>query len=96
MASLLPILRASLTVSARFTLPISRLFILDGFGSLSIHSGTDEPDCRMTFAILKNGVKTLLQGVLGTREYLHFKEWRVFISEICHRFSFAAHTAGTP
>ena len=55
-ASFRPILLALLTVPMRLTLPISLRFIFEGFGSLSIHSGTDEPDCRMTFAILSHDV----------------------------------------
>jgi hypothetical protein len=51
-ASLLPIFRAALTVSERLTLPICLRFILDGLGSLSIHSGTEEPDCERTLAML--------------------------------------------
>src|ERR1700761_9290283 len=52
-ASARPIRRAGLTPSARFTLPICRRLSLDGFGSLSIHSGTGEPDWRRTLAILR-------------------------------------------
>jgi hypothetical protein len=33
-------------------LPINRRFILDGFGSLATQSGTVDPDCIMTLAIL--------------------------------------------
>jgi hypothetical protein len=51
-ASFLPILRAGLTASARFTFPIALRFNFDGFGSFEIHSGTGEPDCRRTFAML--------------------------------------------
>lgn len=51
-ASARPTRRALFTASARLTLPISRRFILEGFGNLVIQSGTVEPDCRMTFAIL--------------------------------------------
>jgi hypothetical protein len=51
-ASFLPILRAGLTDSARFTFPIVLRFNFDGLGSLKIHSGTGEPDCRRTFAML--------------------------------------------
>lgn len=51
-ASFLPILRAGLTTSARFTFPISLRFSFDGLGSFSIHSGTGEPDWRRTFAML--------------------------------------------
>lgn len=51
-ASLRPILLALFTASARFTLPIWRRFILDGFGSFIIHSGTVDPDWSKTFAIL--------------------------------------------
>jgi len=43
-ASFLPILRAGLTASARFTFPISLRFSFDGLGSFNIHSGTGEPD----------------------------------------------------
>lgn len=39
--------------SGRLTLPMDLLFILDGFGSLRIHSWTGEPDCKSTFAILR-------------------------------------------
>ena len=52
MASALPTRCALLTASARLTLPIWRRFIFDGLGSLSTHSGTVEPDCKITFAIL--------------------------------------------
>ena len=52
MASLLPILRAGFTASARFTFPICLRFNFDGLGSFSIHSGTGEPDWRRTLAIL--------------------------------------------
>jgi hypothetical protein len=51
-ASFLPILRAGLTASARFTFPICLRFNFDGLGSFSIHSGTGEPDWRRTFAML--------------------------------------------
>ena len=51
-ASFLPILRAGLTISARFTFPIPLRFSFDGLGSFSIHSGTGEPDWERTFAML--------------------------------------------
>jgi len=51
-ASFLPILRAGLTASARFTFPISLRFSFDGLGSFNIHSGTGEPDWSRTFATL--------------------------------------------
>ena len=51
-ASARPILRARLTASPRLAFPISRRFSLDGFGRLVIHSGTADPDCSSTFAIL--------------------------------------------
>lgn len=51
-ASLRSIFRAVLTISKRLTLPICLRFIFDVLGSFVIHSGTDEPDCRSTFAIL--------------------------------------------
>lgn len=54
MASFRPILRASLTVSARLTLPICLRFIFDGLGSFNIQSGTDDPDCNNTFAMLES------------------------------------------
>lgn len=54
MAWFLPIERALFTTSGRLTLPISRLFILDGLGSFNIHSGTGEPDCSSTFAMLED------------------------------------------
>lgn len=44
---------AGLTSSPRLTLPIIRRFILDGLGSFVIHSGTGEPDCNSTFAMLR-------------------------------------------
>lgn len=55
-ASLRPTLLALFTASARFTLPIWRRFIFEGFGSFKIHSGTDEPDCSKTFAILSSSL----------------------------------------
>jgi hypothetical protein len=51
-ASPLPIFRAGLTNSARFTFPISIRFNFDGLGSFSIQSGTGEPDWERTFAML--------------------------------------------
>ena len=56
-ASFLPILRAGLTASARFTFPISLRFNFDGLGSFSIHSGTGEPDWRRTFAMLFHRIR---------------------------------------
>lgn len=52
MASLRPIFRAVLTISERLTLPICLRFIFDGLGSLSIQSGTEDPDCNKTLAML--------------------------------------------
>lgn len=60
--SLLPILRAGFTNSARFTFPISIRFSLDGLGSFSIQSGTGDPDWERTFAML-------LRRVLLERHY---------------------------
>lgn len=51
-ARLRPIDLALLTVSGRLTRPICLRFIFDGFGSLITHSGTGDPDCSSTFAIL--------------------------------------------
>jgi hypothetical protein len=55
-ASFLPILRAGLTASARFTFPISLRFSFDGLGSFNTHSGTGEPDWSRTFATLFHGI----------------------------------------
>ncbi len=52
MAAWRPILRAVLTVSARATFPICLRLSLEGLGSFVIHSGTGEPDCNKTFAML--------------------------------------------
>lgn len=58
-ASLRPIRLALLTASARLILPISRRFIFDGLGSFKIHSGTADPDCSSTFAILLGTIRDL-------------------------------------
>ena len=55
MAAARPTRLALLTVSARLTFPICRRFNFEGLGSLRIHSGTVDPDCRITFAILQQG-----------------------------------------
>lgn len=46
---------ALLTASGRLTRPICLRFIFDGFGSFTTHSGTGDPDCSSTFAILGDG-----------------------------------------
>lgn len=56
MASARPTRPALLTKSARLTLPISWRFIFEGLGSINIHSGTVEPDCRITFAMLRRNM----------------------------------------
>jgi hypothetical protein len=66
-ASLLPILRAGLTNSARFTFPISIRFNFDGLGSFSIQSGTGEPDWERTFAML---LRRVLLEKHHEKEYL--------------------------
>jgi hypothetical protein len=43
---------ALLTASGRLTRPICFRFIFDGFGSFATHSGTGDPDCSSTFAML--------------------------------------------
>ena len=43
---------AWLTASDRLTRPICLRFIFDGLGSLATHSGTGDPDCSSTFAML--------------------------------------------
>lgn len=94
MASPRPTRRATCTVSGRLTLPISFRFILDGLGNLSIHSGTVEPDCRMTLAILDRK----LDGDANAEKQLwvvRFQEWAVFVSEIGHGFTLTPHTTGT-
>ena len=44
---------------ARCALPISFFFFFPGLGSLTIQSGTDCPDCMMTFAILCKSVSSV-------------------------------------
>ena len=43
---------ALLTASGLLTRPICLRFIFDGLGSFVTHSGTGDPDCSSTFAIL--------------------------------------------
>ncbi len=71
-ASLLPILRAGLINSARFTFPISIRFNFDGLGSFSIQSGTGEPDWERTFAML-------IRRVLLEKH--HGEEYRLTVSD---------------
>ena len=52
LASRLPIPSSLVTASPLCTLPIARRFILEGLGNFSTHSGTVDPDCSITFAIL--------------------------------------------
>jgi hypothetical protein len=52
MESLRPTLRAVLIISGLLILPIRFRLIFEGFGNLRIQSGTDEPDCTRTFAML--------------------------------------------
>jgi hypothetical protein len=62
-ASARPILRAGFTASPRLAFPISRRLSLDGFGRLVIHSGTADPDCSSTFAILSKPPESAHQHV---------------------------------
>lgn len=66
-ASLLPILRAGFTNSARLTFPISIRFNFDGLGSFNIQSGTGEPDWERTFAML---LRPVLSEKHHREEYL--------------------------
>ena len=68
-ASFLPILRAGLTISARFTFPIPLRFSFDGLGSFSIHSGTGEPDWERTFAMLLRRIFLEWRGERETSTY---------------------------
>lgn len=62
---------ALLTASARFALPISRLFIFEGFGSFKIHSGTVDPDCKRTLAILIRHSEWFSAHHAGAGPYVH-------------------------
>ena len=93
-ASFLPILRAGLTISARFTFPIPLRFSFDGLGSFSIHSGTGEPDWERTFAMLLHRI--FLEWHCKERDtFLRLQIGRVLIGEVSHCFPFSTSSAGT-
>ena len=93
MASSRPMRRAGLTASARLTLPICLRFSLEGFGSLTIQSGTEKPDCMMTFATLRKRVLASDSDV--QREHVRLDVRRIFVSEVGYRFPFSSSAAGT-
>lgn len=103
-ASLRPILFALFTASARFTLPIWRRFILDGFGNFIIHSGTVDPDWSRTFAIL--GGKSAFDETAADashgqphserhQEHLRLEERRVFVGEVRDGLPLSSSTTST-
>jgi hypothetical protein len=93
-ASLLPILRAGLTNSVRFTFPISIRFNFDGLGSFSIQSGTGEPDWERTFAMLLRRI--LLEKHHGEKNiYSRLQIRRVLVGEVSNCLPFSASSTGT-
>lgn len=92
-ASALPTRRALLTASARLTLPIWRRFILDGLGSFTIQSGTVEPDCRMTFAMLQRGQSAVVSP--PSTQHARLEERGVLIGKVCHGLAFSARATRT-
>ena len=97
MASALPILPDVSTSLPRFTLPILRLFNLDGFGSLSIHSETDEPDCNNTFAILGISDVISMHSLQNPKSgYPRFQGRCVFVRPVCDRYTLPSRTTCSP
>jgi len=67
-ARLRPIVLALLTTSGRLTRPICLRFIFDGLGSFTTHSGTGDPDCSSTFAMLRGVIR---ECVTTKSQYTH-------------------------
>ena len=88
MASLRPTFRAQFTDSPRATLPICLRFILDGLGNFRIHSGTVDPDCNKTFAILLWLRTQNMDLLLCSR----FQIRCIFVGEERSSFAFAPST----
>lgn len=92
-ASFRPIFLAEFTTSARLTFPMDFLFIFEGFGNLSIHSGTVEPDCSSTLAMLKTAQVKF--GLSMASCNLRFQVRCIVVCEICDGLSFAASSPST-
>ena len=96
-ASARPILPALLTTSGRLTLPIARRLSFEGLGSLSIHSGTVEPDCRITLAMLYHNEwhrqHFSSHSAKGEIKSPRFQEGCILVCEIRYGFSFSPRTA---
>lgn len=96
-ASRRPTLRALLTISGLFTLPICLRFIFDGLGSLSIQSGTVDPDCRMTLAILEEAlVRKNNTRWIESLHGLRFQKRAIIVREECDGFSLAPSATRSP